>query len=227
MSMPARCWTRRSAAAALVSLGALAATPALGQAAAGGPRAAPGAAEREAKARGYFTDTALVRQDGKSVRFYADVLKDQVVLVNFVFTQCGDSCPLITHKLHQTREALGDLAKQVRFVSISIDPENDTPQSLAKFAKRFEADDAQWFWLTGEKANVDLISKRLGAFTEEKTQHFTGLLAGNLRTDRWAKLRPDTPAAGIAEQLRRIGGWDLGDGAGAPALPAVAQGGRR
>jgi protein SCO1 len=163
------------------------------------------AAAREAKARSYFTDSVLQAQDGRPLRFFSDVLKDRVVLVNFVFTECGDSCPLITHKLLQTRQALGAQAGAVRFVSITIDPEHETPQTMAAFARKHGAVDPQWLWLSGTKANIELVTKRLGAYTDTREDHFTGLIVGNLRTDRWVKIRPDAPPAAIAEQLRRVG----------------------
>ena len=178
------------------------------------PTAAQDAAAREAKARSYFTDAMLQAQDGRRMRFYSDVLKNQVVLINFVFTECGDSCPLITHKLLQAREALGPQARDVRNVSITIDPERETPQTMAAFARKHGAVDPQWLWLSGAKADIDLVTKRLGAYTDTREDHFTGLIAGNLRTDRWVKIRPDAPPLVIAEQLRRIG--ELG---GRPAAP--------
>jgi cytochrome oxidase Cu insertion factor (SCO1/SenC/PrrC family) len=178
-------------------------------------------AEREAKGRNYFTDTALVAQDGRSLRFYGDVLKDHVVLINFVFTECGDACPLITHKLLQARQALGARAREVRFVSISIDPERDTPQTMLQFARKHNAIDPEWLWLTGPKANVDLVTRKLGAYTDDRNDHFTGLIVGNLRTDRWIKIRPDAPPAVITAQLRMVGEFDPKVGA-APAAAASA-----
>jgi cytochrome oxidase Cu insertion factor (SCO1/SenC/PrrC family) len=201
--------TRRSLLlCAAGTLGALAMRPAT---------AAADAAAREAKARGYFTDTLLQAQDGRSLRFYSDVLKDQVVLVNFVFTECGDSCPLITHKLLQARQSLGPQARQVRYVSITIDPERETPQTMAAFARKHGAVDPQWLWLSGSKASIELVTKRLGAYTDTREEHFTGLIVGNLRTDRWVKIRPDAPPQAIAEQLRRVGELD-----GPPAAAARA-----
>src|SRR5688572_2096959 len=79
-------------------------------------------AERESKAREYFTDTKLKTHADRTVRFYSDALKDKVVLINFVFTQCGDACPLITAKLVYVKKELGEtFGRDVRFVSISID----------------------------------------------------------------------------------------------------------
>lgn len=88
---------------------------------------ASGGGTRDAKT--WFTDTVLKDQNGRELRFYSDVLKDKVVMLNVIFTHCTDACPLITRKLREVREAMGPaLAAQVTFVSISSDPLNDTPR---------------------------------------------------------------------------------------------------
>src|SRR6267154_4135366 len=79
----------------------------------------------------YFTNTPLITQDGKTVRFYDDLIKGKSVVINFIYTQCGDSCPLETAKLAQVQKLLGDrVGKDIFFYSISIDPKRDTPQKL-------------------------------------------------------------------------------------------------
>lgn len=172
-------------------------------------------AQRDAKARTYFTDSALLAQDGKAMRFYTDVLKGRVVLINFVFTECGDACPLITQKLLQTRQLLGAHEREVRFVSISVDPDNDTPKTMSAFAAKQGALLPEWFWLTGAKANVEAVTSRLGAYTEDPRSHVTGMIIGNLRTDRWTRVRPDATPAAIVAELRRVG--ELGAAAGGTA----------
>ncbi len=67
------------------------------------------AANQHEKSRSYFTDLELVNQDGEKVRFYTDVLKDRVVLINFIFTNCGDACPMATHKLNLVKNSLEGL----------------------------------------------------------------------------------------------------------------------
>jgi cytochrome oxidase Cu insertion factor (SCO1/SenC/PrrC family) len=162
-------------------------------------------AEREAKAREYFTDTRLKTQADRTVRFYSDALKDKVVLINFVFTQCGDACPLITAKLVQAKKELGDaFGQEVRFVSLSIDPEHDRPQDLAKFARKFDAVHPEWLFLTGEPANVEAVVKKLGAWTDDIESHSTAIIIGSPRQGKWKKVRPDAPAKAIAEELRHL-----------------------
>ena len=109
---------------------------------------------------------ALPFQDGKRVRFYSDVLEDRVVLINVVFTSCDDACPLITRKLNEVRAKLGErFGSEVHFISISVDPERDSPQALKKFAAAQGADAAGWTFLTGAKADVDRVLARLGQLT--------------------------------------------------------------
>ena len=167
-------------------------------------------AEREAKAREYFTDTRLKTHSDKTVRFYSDALKDKVVLINFVFTQCGDACPLITAKLVHAKKELGDLfGQEVRFVSISIDPQHDRPQDLAKFAKKFDAVHPEWLFLTGEPANVEAVVKKLGAWTDDVESHSTAIIIGSPRQGKWKKVRPDAPPKVIAEELRYLAAGEV------------------
>jgi cytochrome oxidase Cu insertion factor (SCO1/SenC/PrrC family) len=165
------------------------------------------AAEREAKAHEYFTDAVLRMESGRAVKFYSDALKDKVVLINFVFTQCGDTCPLITARLVQVKKDLGEaFGRDVRFLSISVDPEHDRPEDLARFARKFDAVHPEWWFLTGDKANAELVVKKLGADTAERESHLTAIIIGSARDGRWKRVRPDAPPEMIAEGLRRLAG---------------------
>jgi cytochrome oxidase Cu insertion factor (SCO1/SenC/PrrC family) len=159
----------------------------------------------EQKARKYFTDLEVVDQNGERHRFYSDILRNRVVLINFVFTNCKDACPMATHKMMQVRELLGEpLKDQVWFVSISIDPENDTPGAMKAFANKLQVDESRWLFLTGDKQNLEYIVKKLGQYTKEVEAHSTLMLAGNDRTRHWTRVLPMTPPAGVAMQLRAL-----------------------
>lgn len=156
-------------------------------------------------ARTYFTDTPLLTQDGKEVRFYSDVLKDRVVVLNVIFTNCDDACPLITRKLKEVRDGMGaELAKKVHFISISSDPERDSPQALKDFALKNEAADPNWTFLTGTRANIDTVLTRLGQLSRSPEEHSTLLIAGDVPNKRWSKIRPDAPPVAIVERLRLL-----------------------
>ncbi|MFJ3451643.1 SCO family protein [Pseudomonas sichuanensis] len=162
-----------------------------------------GGGTRDAQA--WFTDTVLKDQNGRELRFYSDVLKDKVVMLNVIFTHCNDACPLITRKLREVREAMGpELAGQVTFVSVSSDPLNDTPQVLKAFAEKQGVDGPNWLFLTGDKASVDLVLGRLGQFLPSPEQHSTQLIAGDVAGKRWSKIRPDAPPAAIAQRMQLL-----------------------
>ena len=156
-------------------------------------------------ARAYFTDTPLVTQDGRSVRFYSDVMEGRTVLINVIYTNCKDACPLITHKLLEVRMRLGErFGRDVHFITLTSDPERDTPREMKAFAQRQNADLPGWTWLTGSKADIDFLLKRLGQFTKHVEDHSTMLIAGNVAGKRWTKIRPDTSAEAISERLKLL-----------------------
>ncbi|MNZ86051.1 hypothetical protein D3C78_1048620 [compost metagenome] len=155
-------------------------------------------------ARSYFTDTLLLDQDGREVRFYSDVLAGRVVLLNVIFTRCEDACPLITRKLREVREALGKDAGRVHFISLSSDPTNDSPQALKAYARKQGADDPNWTFLTGPKEQMDVVLGRLGQLSRSPEEHSTLLIAGDVANKRWSKIRPDAPPAAIAQRLQLL-----------------------
>src|SRR5215207_6260695 len=91
------------------------------------PEAAASAPARS-PAEKYFSDVELINQDGQKMRFYTDVLKDKVVVINTFFVTCTSVCPPLNRNMEKVQEALGDrLGKDAFLVSISVDPEADTP----------------------------------------------------------------------------------------------------
>ncbi|MCY1274071.1 hypothetical protein D9M71_301210 [compost metagenome] len=167
------------------------------------PAAQPLSAKGTTDAQTYFTDTLLRDQNGNEVRFYSDVLKGRLVMLNVIFTHCNDACPLITRKLKEVRDAMGeDLAKQVYFISLSSDAENDTPEVLKAFAAKHGVDSPNWIFLTGDKTDMDLVLARLGQLGESPEAHSTLLIAGDVPNKRWSKIRPDAPVPAIAQRLQ-------------------------
>lgn len=153
----------------------------------------------------WFTDTPLVDQNGQTLRFYSDVLKNRVVLLNVIFTHCTDACPLITRKLTEVRQAMGKtLANEVYFISLSSDPARDTPEALKAFAQKQGAVDPHWLFLTGTKEQIDLVMSRLGHLLPSPEQHSTQIIVGDVANKRWSRVRPDAPPAAIAQRLQLL-----------------------
>ncbi|HSR51205.1 MAG TPA: SCO family protein [Acidobacteriota bacterium] len=138
-------------------------------------------------AESYFTDTELVDQDGRSHRFFSDLLKDKVVIIDSIFTRCTGVCPVLSRNMAAIRDHLGDrVGRDVHLISITVDPVYDTPQRLKEFAQRFEAGPG-WYFLTGPPRNVEFILGRLGQMVESKENHQSVLLIGNVPEEHWKK----------------------------------------
>jgi protein SCO1/2 len=109
----------------------------------------------------------LTSQDGKRVAL-AD-LRGKVVAVAFIYTGCPDICPLLTQKMAQVQDELGvDFGTKVAFVSISLDPEHDTPAVLKDYARAWSAKPDGWLFLTGSLAAVRDVTRRYGVFFLKK-----------------------------------------------------------
>jgi cytochrome oxidase Cu insertion factor (SCO1/SenC/PrrC family) len=151
--------------------------------------------------RKYFTDLPLLTQDGKEVHFYTDMLKGKVVLISFIYTNCTEVCPILMPNLARIQELLGDRSgRDVSLISISVDPEDDTPEELKKYGEKYDARDG-WTFLTGKKENVDWVVYKLGQYTVDFEDHTMLFLLGDVKNARWAKMRGDLPPETIAARL--------------------------
>jgi protein SCO1 len=164
----------------------------------GDPRTRLGGASTEADAAAakYFTDTEVLDQDGHPHRFYTDLIRGRKVLINFAFTSCKGVCPTMTANLSRVRSLLGSrVGKDITILTITVDPVNDTPQALKRYAQQFKAG-AGWYFLTGTPENVGRVLKRLGGFAPKPDEHTTTLLIGDAATGVWMKSiateRPET-----------------------------------
>ena len=110
---------------------------------------------------------ALTDQAGQRVSL-AD-LHDKVLAVTFIYATCKDSCPILTAKMAVLQRELGaDFGPRVRFVSITVEPEVDTPEVLALYAKAHGANLAGWSFLTGSAVQIQDVVKHYGAFAKRQ-----------------------------------------------------------
>jgi protein SCO1/2 len=152
----------------------------------GGKQASANTADQSPGHR-YFTDVLLINQNGEKMRFYSDLLQGKVVIINSFFGTCQGSCLPMNRNLEKVQEALGErLGKDVRIISISVDPLVDTPPTLREYAKKLHAKPG-WYFLTGDTQNVDFALKKLGQFVDDKQDHLNIIIIGNERTGLWKK----------------------------------------
>lgn len=106
-------------------------------------------------------DFTLVNQDNKKIGLKD--FKGKVVLMNFIYASCGETCPALITKFKDVQKAMKDkLGKEIVLASLTIDPERDSPKVLKAYAKKHEADPKAWQFLTGDPKEVDKVLKDYG-----------------------------------------------------------------
>ena len=105
----------------------------------------------------------LTKQDGK--RLALKDLRGKALAITFIFASCADTCPLLTAKMAGIQNRLGsDFGKKVNFVSITVDPERDTPKVLKRYGEAHKANAAGWAFLTGTSAEIREVAKSYGIY---------------------------------------------------------------
>jgi protein SCO1/2 len=198
-------------AAALVTVLALLATggPRLPLAQMVGLRSATDAARGPASR---FPNVRLRTGDNREVRFYDDLVKGKLVLINFMFTTCTSLCPRGSANLARVQRLLGNrVGHDVFLVSISVDPDRDTPAVLAKYATRYGAGPG-WVFATGTADDVTAIRQRLGDYDAEDQSPHTGMITyGNDKTGSWARMPiTSSPTTIVSSVLRLVEGGGSG-----------------
>ena len=174
--------------------GMLAVAPAVVQTNASAPAELKGPTDHQ------VPDVTLINQNGEPVRLCTDVLQGKTVALNFIFTGCTSVCPLLGAEFAQVQQRLGDRqGKDIFLVSISLDPEADTPERLRTWAKQFNARPG-WILLTGRKEELDKALKALNAFVPDKSLHGPVVLV-NRGADGWTRFNSFTSAEQISDLL--------------------------
>jgi protein SCO1 len=159
-------------------------------------RRAPGAAGGR---RTRVPNVALRTHDGATVKFYDDLIKGRTVLINLMYTTCKDDCPLTMTTLAQVQRQLGARSGRDVFIySVSVDPEHDTPEVLARYAERFGVKPG-WLLLTGTPAEVKRLRRGLGddpTLEAARSDHLNLIRMGIEPLARWSGCptwtRPET-----------------------------------
>jgi cytochrome oxidase Cu insertion factor (SCO1/SenC/PrrC family)/cytochrome c2 len=136
----------------------------------------------------YFPNVPVIDQNGRTLNFYDDVIKGKIVVISFIYTSCQDLCPLTTAKMAQLEDKLdGAVGRDLFFVSMSVDPENDTPERMKAFADAFDVGPG-WLFLTGKVADVRAINYKLGDRSDRNlSEHRNEIVLGNDAIGDWQR----------------------------------------
>jgi protein SCO1 len=132
-------------------------------------------------------DVTLVNQDGKKVNFKSLVKEGKVVILDFIFGTCTTICPVLSASFVNFQNRLGPAAGKAHLISISIDPEHDTPKVLKEYLKKFRAKPG-WDFLTGSRENIDRVTSAFDAYTSDKMQHFPLTFVYSPVQNRWFRI---------------------------------------
>jgi protein SCO1/2 len=176
-----------------------------------GEPAAPAASERALEPR--IPDPVLVDQHGERHRFYSDLVKGKLVLMNSIYTTCPGTCPVQTAIFSQVQRKLGERAgSEVQMLSVSLDPVTDTPERLKEFAERFEARPG-WLFLTGPKQDVTDVLQAMDLYSPDPAQHTPMAAIGHEPAGLWMKvinLNAPTDIVGRLDRVKALGDERLG-----------------
>jgi len=169
---------------------------------------APRLSGRETMRRRYFPNFELVTQDGKKLKFYDDILKDKIVILNMMYADCQGVCPTITMNLKRVQKILKEEINHDVFIySMTIKPEQDTPAKLKAYAKMHGIKDPNWQFLTGNPQEVDMLRHSLGfadpdpEVDKDKSKHSGMLRYGNEPMSLWGMCQGSGEPQWIAQEI--------------------------
>jgi len=164
-------------------------------------QAAPAPARQLAEYR--LPSLSLVRSDGRKTSFPQALDDGRPVALNFIYTSCTAICPILSHSFAEFQRRLGPERERVHMVSITIDPEEDTPRRLAEYAARFQAA-PQWEFYTGSVADSVSLQKAFQAWFGDKMHHRPVTFLRAAPGQPWVRLDGFTTPDDLLAEYRRL-----------------------
>ncbi|MEW5746290.1 MAG: SCO family protein [Nitrospirota bacterium] len=147
-------------------------------------------------------DVTLVNQDGKKVRLAALLNADKPVMLDFIYGTCTTICPVLSAGYSSLQRKLGPDASKVQLVSVSIDPEYDTPEVMREYLKRYRAKPG-WDFLTGSRENIDKVMRAFDAYVPNKMAHYPLTLLKFPGENAWVRIYGLIGTAELMEEYRK------------------------
>jgi protein SCO1/2 len=132
-------------------------------------------------------DVVLVNQDGKKVGLKHFLETDKPVILDFIYGTCTTICPVLSASFANLQNRLGPDARTVRLVSITIDPENDTPKVMKEYLKKYRAKPG-WDFLTGTRTDIDRVMRAFNSYIPNKMSHYQLTLLRSPADGSWIRI---------------------------------------
>lgn len=150
-------------------------------------------------------DVTLVNQDGKRVKLRSLITSDKPVVVDFIYGTCTTICPVLSAGYVNLQRKLGKSSGNVHLISISIDPENDTPKVMKEYLKRYRAQPG-WDFLTGSRSNIDKVMHAFDAYISNKMYHYPLNLIRDPKDGKWVRIFGLTSTSEFMNEYKKVGG---------------------
>ena len=149
-------------------------------------------------------DVNLVNQDGTKVKLKTLLDSGQPVILDFIFGTCTTICPVLSAGYANLQMRLPNQAAKVRLVSISIDPENDTPKVMRDYLKRYRAKPG-WDFFTGKREDIDKVMNAFNAYIPNKMSHYPLTFIRDPKTGKWIRIFGLMSSSEFLEECKKVG----------------------
>ncbi len=150
-------------------------------------------------------DVTLVNQNGARVKLKNLITSDKPVVVDFIYGTCTTICPVLSAGYYNLQRKLGQNSSNVRLISISIDPENDTPKVMKEYLKRYRAKPG-WDFLTGSRSDIDKVMHAFDAYIPNKMYHYPLNLIRNPKDGKWVRIFGLTSTSELLSEYKKVSG---------------------
>jgi len=150
-------------------------------------------------------DVTLINQNGARVKLRSLITSDKPVVVDFIYGTCTTICPVLSAGYSNLQRKLGDKSTNVDLISISIDPENDTPKVMKEYLKRYRAKPG-WDFLTGSRSDIDKVMRAFDAYISNKMYHYPLNLIRDPKDGTWVRIFGLTSTSEFMNEYKKVGG---------------------
>jgi protein SCO1/2 len=150
-------------------------------------------------------DVTLINQDGKRVKLKNLINSDKPVVVDFIYGTCTTICPVLSAGFSNLQNKLGPSSQNVRLISITIDPEHDSPNVMKEYLKRYRAKPG-WDFLTGSRSDIDAVMKGFNAYIPDKMSHYPLNLIRSPKDGSWVRLFGIMSSREFMEEFQGVAG---------------------
>ncbi len=149
-------------------------------------------------------NVVLTNQDGEKISFKTLMSGDQPVIVDFIYGTCTTICPVLSAGFSHLQKKLGDETEKVRLVSITIDPEHDSPPVLKEYLERYRAKPG-WDFLTGSRRDIDRVMNAFDAYFRNKMDHKPLTFIRSPADGKWIRLYGLLSSRDFMKECEKVG----------------------